>query len=363
MWAGRGALGRVPTILAVAFALFGAACSSDKLSPVPEAGVRAPDAEPTAADGEVDAAVRPFRSDAMIVLVDHDGGRGGSCDASCDCLQGEGCVEGACRQLSNPVWCCSKPDCPAAELCLDTRDRPGHCPVYPDAGPDAGVVDTGPGQIGAGCASNVDCDMSKGYTCWTRDQPPFIWGYCTLLNCTPMCPSGSRCVQFNLPAPNPPVTGCMQSCLADRDCRSDAYCLALPGAGSSICFPDCRDDLLDCTPRDGSVWCNRTTGLCEATPMQSQTAIVGDPCVSNEDCGPGDACAGETGWFFPGGMCTRICSGLPEAMPCGANETCQPLAGVGLCFRNCVAGLCPNRANAMCFKLDPSWTTPSCIAN
>jgi hypothetical protein len=71
---------------------------------------------------------------------------------------------------------------------------------------------------------------------------------------------------------------------------------------------------------------------------------------------------GELAWFFPGGLCTRICSGLPEATPCGPNQGCQQFAGIGMCFVDCGANMtCPNRMNAVCEKLDPSWTIPGCV--
>jgi hypothetical protein len=64
---------------------------------------------------------------------------------------------------------------------------------------------------------------------------------------------------------------------------------------------------------------------------------------------------------FPGGLCTKICSGLPEALPCGLNETCHMFLGVGMCFKDCVSSMCPNRTNAMCLELNPAWTQPACI--
>src|SRR5439155_22433039 len=138
-------------------------------------------------------------------------------------------------------------------VCHGANDHPSHCAFATDAGPDAGSIDAGPGQIGASCTIDQDCDQTKNYKCWTRDQPPFLWGYCTLPNCTPSCPGGSRCVQFNLPAPNPPVSGCMELCNVDHDCRSDAYCLSFMAAGFSVCIPGCRDDVLDCAPRNGTI--------------------------------------------------------------------------------------------------------------
>jgi hypothetical protein len=345
-------------LLALSWA-FGVGCNKDALHHLLDAS--------SAADASVgDASPRdvlPLAVDAEVIVLHDAGLTGGSCDASCDCPQGEACISSKCRELGAPVYCCEKPGCPSGVECLGPRDRPSTCPYPPDAGPDAGHADIGANQIGANCMSDSDCNTAMHYTCWTRDIPPFLWGYCTIQGCAPACPAGSRCVQFTLPPPMPAVSGCMQLCTSDNDCRSDAYCFAVPNAGFSICLPDCRDDLLDCAPRNGTEWCNRMDGRCEMTPMQMQGTHVGDPCVSNEDCGTGEVCMGELAWFFPGGLCTRICSALPEATACGSGETCQVFAGIGMCFVGCTGQMtCPNRANAVCEKLDPSWTMPGCIS-
>jgi hypothetical protein len=291
------------------------------------------------------------------VLVPHDSGGPLSCQETCDCPQGLACVSGECRTAGiGPVYCCSRPGCPTGEVCLGAGDLPSSCPAPV---PDAGVRDSGAGSIGSSCELDSECDTTQGLSCWAQGEAPFLWdGYCTLEDCLPSCPAGSSCITFTGAAP---VSGCMADCTADSDCRGDAYCFQIPNSTIQICFPDCRDDLFDCAPRDGTTFCSRASGRCEPTPSQSFSAQVGDSCADNRDCNIGQVCMGEEAWRLFGGMCTQVCSGLPEASPCEPGDICQPLAGIGLCFKACTGGACPSRPNAICDLLDPAWVQPACI--
>jgi hypothetical protein len=351
-------------------ALFTPSCNGDdNLNPTgDDASVPADDAAaPDARSPDVNL-VNP---DAELIVL-HDGGAPQSCTETCECPQGLGCVTGTCRVLAAPVYCCNKPNCPTGQACLAENDRPSSCSP-PDSGPppvtcerpDAALpqgADAGLGQIGQSCNSDFECDQAQGFTCWERFEAPFVWGYCTLEGCVGGCPLGSQCVQFNIPPPDGPVTGCLQTCLGDADCRTDAYCFFIAGAGFSICLPNCRDDILDCAPRDGNTFCSPITGECEANMCHASPGGSGDACINNQDCAEGHVCMTEEGWGFPRGMCSRVCSGLPESQPCESGETCQDFAGVGLCFKDCAGGACPARVDAVCSTLDVTWLTPSCIA-
>lgn len=315
-----------------------------------------------AGGGDGDAAeARDVRSIPDVpITVEHDAGPPPPCQDTCDCPQGLACLSGTCRSAGvGAVYCCSKPGCPPGHDCLGDDDLPGRCAELPDAGAlvDAGPQDIGAGALGASCGSDPEC--GTGLTCLEQTAPPFLWGgYCTVEGCFPACPTGSSCVSFG---GTTPISACLGSCFQDQDCRSDAYCLTIPGAGLQVCFPDCRDDLFDCSPRDGTNYCDRQTGRCEATPAQNATAKIGDPCSDNRDCAAGDVCMSAFAWNFLGGMCTRVCSGLPEATPCGREDLCQDFAGVGLCFHACQNGTCPDRIDATCSAADPSWIEPACI--
>ncbi|MFO0728474.1 MAG: hypothetical protein U1E65_32155 [Myxococcota bacterium] len=291
----------------------------------------------------------------VSLVVEHDGGPPASCAQSCDCPQGLACIGGVCRAGSAAVYCCTNPGCPGGHDCLGEADQPGQCPSAPDAGADAGPHDIGAGALGAACQSDPEC--GRGLSCSAQTEAPFLWGgYCTVVDCLPSCPAQSSCVGFG--PGNPSL--CLADCLTDRDCRDDAYCLGL-ASGLQVCFPDCRDDLFDCSPRTGATYCDRGTGRCEVTPGQNAAAAVGAACLDNRDCAPGDVCMGQVGWNLPGGMCTHVCSGLAEATPCGPNDACQDFAGVGLCFARCQNGACPGRPSAICTALDPSWIEPGCV--
>ncbi|MBI4820872.1 MAG: hypothetical protein HY791_31700 [Deltaproteobacteria bacterium] len=314
--------------------------------------------------GSKDARVIPPRPTDASFIVFHDAGAPSACTETCDCDQGLACLDGLCRNLGvGLVYCCENPGCPTGEPCLDPEDRPSTCPApTPDAGPlpDTGPRDGGAGGVGAACLIDQDCDTESGLSCWDETEPPYLWdGYCTVEGCTPSCPTGSGCIAFNTGAAV--VRGCMAICTTNDECRSDAYCRDL-GNGTSVCYPRCRDDLYDCAPRNGSMYCNPESGACEPTPTHSTSAHVGDPCAVGTECGAGQVCLSEQIWAFTGGMCTRVCSGLPEATPCTVGETCQDFAGIGLCFANCDANeSCPERPGAFCGTLFDTWTVPVCL--
>jgi hypothetical protein len=284
-----------------------------------------------------------------------------TCRFSCQCPQGVGCIDGVCRAVGQPIYCCDKAGCPNGAPCLDTTDRPRVCDGddLPDAGScryDGGPPPAPNQPVGGACADDTTC--ADGLTCWTRDEAPGFWGYCTISPCeTSGCPVGSACFQF----PNGP-TGCLQLCQADPSCRPDAHCVeaVVPGA-NGVCVTDCRDDVIDCDPRDGTWYCNRATGRCASTPLQQVGSRMGGRCKSTVDCGMGEVCFSELGWGFPCGMCAQICSGTPEATPCPTGSTCQPYGDFGVCFVDCASdGTCPQRTDAVCDRRE-GWATDACI--
>ena len=350
MRAGVGAAGAITLLCAVGFG-----CKGED---TPDAGL--PDAGLAAdASGVPDAAPPDSGPADAGLFADHDAGGFATCNTSCACAQGMGCVEGLCRHLGTPVWCCSNPGCPSGATCLDERDRPERCPIVEDA-PDAGPrPDSGPGQVGDYCEGDSDCDPALSLTCWQRNEPPYVWGYCTRENCTGGCPAGSECLTFN---DANQTTGCLKTCASEADCRADAFCLPISGSTfGGVCLPDCRDDLLDCAPRDGSRYCDAVTGQCQVTAAQSGSAQIGDPCADATYCGRGQTCMTTAGWGLPGGLCTQVCRDLPEAAACPSGTSCLDFAGIGLCFVDCVAGACPNRTGAACTSLASAWPQPACV--
>jgi len=340
-------------------ALAAVGCKSS--DPAPDAGPA--DAGPAVVEAGVaasDAEVPDLGPADTGIVAGHDAGGFVTCATNCACPQGMGCVEGLCRDLGHPVWCCSKEPCPSGVACLDEDDRPSTCPIVvepPDAGP---RPDAGPARVGSYCENDFDCDPVNDLTCWERNEPPFVWGYCTREGCVGGCPMGSECLTFN---DANMTTGCLATCRTDDECqRPDAHCTLIPNASfGGVCLPDCRDDLLDCSPRDGSRYCSPNTGECEVTPTQSPSAQVGDPCNDARQCGSGQTCLTQAGWNLPGGLCTQVCRGLAEAEPCPSGTSCHDFAGIGLCFVDCVGGQCPNRPGAVCGRLATAWSSPACI--
>jgi hypothetical protein len=290
-------------------------------------------------------------------FVDYDAGPAQSCAHTCECPQGQACTGGVCRTLGVPVYCCDKAGCPGRETCLDEQDLPGEC-NGPVNVPDSGVVraDAGPQPLGGECGNNVDCQI--GLVCWTTADSPLLWdGYCTVADCGfgPPCPSGSECLRFDEAGL---VTACLKTCSTSPECRQSAACFLLPGAPfAGVCIPDCRDDLVDCFPKDGSARCDATLGLCVGNSTHDNTADVGDPCGDSSDCAAGEVCMGEAGWGFSGGMCTRDCS----LSSCASGESCQTLGPYRVCFKDCVGGQCPNRPGASCTTASPTWPAPACV--
>lgn len=286
-----------------------------------------------------------------------------SCQRTCQCPQGEACIDERCRAVGRPVYCCDKAGCPGGEACIDTTDRPGTCEgeARPDAGScryDAGPAPQGEQPLGGYCDDDVACE--GGLVCLSRDQPPGFWGYCTITDCGATgCPVGSGC--FDL-SQAPRVTGCLQACNGDPDCRRDAHCVAVSTPGiRGVCIPDCRDDFLDCEPRDGTSYCSRTSGRCEASPSQQIGPRLGGKCADNLECGTGEVCLGELAFGYPCGMCGRVCAGAPEATSCPSGSTCRAVGSLGVCFVDCAEDdTCPQRPDALCEQLD-GWDGPGCV--
>ncbi len=78
-----------------------------------------------------------------------EGHEGDSCTITCDCNQGMDCVDGACRVVDPPVYCCEKADCPMGQACIDSYSEPFYCEAVID-------FDHGPAGQSLGNAVNVE---------------------------------------------------------------------------------------------------------------------------------------------------------------------------------------------------------------
>ncbi len=277
------------------------------------------------------------------------------CQVSCDCPAGQRCKEGLCQDTSSPIWCCSSSQCPPERICLDSSEQPGRCP----SAPDAGTISPMPAQLGEACRKDEDCQ--QGLSCWRRDQVPGLWGnICVKESCLRGgCEGFQRCLSFSEPQVQ---SGCFLGCQNHGDCPRGTHCGTMPGSTFLSCIPNCQDDFLDCHDPQGRVYCHRERGDCQNLVSASPVARVGDACLDNRGCGPGQFCLGETHWQMPGGVCTSICRGHPQAEPCESQEeVCLMHRGLGLCFRGCEDGLCPRRPEARCQSLSLDWPSKACL--
>jgi len=126
----------------------------------------------------------------------------GACKRTCDCVQGLVCSSGACtKSPSGPVYCCSKPNCPAGKACVDTAGKAGTCSTT------------------SKCAGRCDC--AQGYDCvkgaCAKVTPP---AYC----CSKSgCPAGSACRYKNGAGSTCPSTG---ACKVNCDCHQALTCVS-----------------------------------------------------------------------------------------------------------------------------------------
>jgi hypothetical protein len=106
-----------------------------------------------------------------------------------------------------------------------------------------------------------------------------------------------------------------------------------------------------------NIWLEFTTAFSYQPPTgtgSGATALVGDPCVSANDCAvQGAICA--TGAKYPGGMCTSQCTGACEA----TDAFCADFTAGGFCLALCnttVPASC--RSGYTCTLVQPSGAPP-----
>lgn len=61
----------------------------------------------------------------------NDAAAPGTCQVVCDCPQGQTCTANRCQIVVGAVFCCTKPGCPAGELCSFPDGRTGTCTPQP----------------------------------------------------------------------------------------------------------------------------------------------------------------------------------------------------------------------------------------
>lgn len=96
---------------------------------------------------------------------------------------------------------------------------------------------------------------------------------------------------------------------------------------------------------DGGIWIFWNVWTLYASNMEyggplgngnATTKRTGDPCASDGECGEGNTCS--TGASYPGGYCTRSCTGDCPNAPDAPESFCAAFGDAGFCFVVCNPG-------------------------
>ncbi|MCK6512270.1 hypothetical protein L6R29_20260 [Myxococcota bacterium] len=193
-----------------------------------------------------------------------------ACQKTCDCPQGEACVQGRCVGGESPVYCCSKAGCPAGAACKTPDDSDGKCAPAP------------------ACIKDRDCGISG------CEQGP--QGCAEVL---------ARCVDAKCDVQRTPKKG---------GCDKDA--------GKCVEGPACQKDQ-DCPTRP----CQQIGKLCE----KSDGRCIGGVCVTKttQDVG---LCGLGTGLCAPPQSCATLCD-CPQGQYCVEGK-CFKSSFPGYCCEN-----------------------------
>lgn len=183
--------------------------------------------------------------------------------------------------------------------------------------------------VGAPCQTSPNCASALGI-CQMQDitiggNPQWVDGYC-YQNCQPgqpACPANSACTDIG-----GGDLRCLESCrVGFADCRQNYSCALTVNGG--VCIPSCFVDA-DCGDTSQYL-CRVCDGLCIA--KQNATAKIGDPCTTDDTCGPGQVCTNLDKTHLQK-QCTQGCSRGCATCPTGSS--CHPLlTGELVCERDC----------------------------
>ena len=166
----------------------------------------------------------------------------------------------------------------------------------------AGSGTPGMGCIATGSGTSGEDTCAVGAMCWDVD-PEKLTGVCFALcggsKQAPSCPPGSSCLSTNGGAVNVCVAEC-DPLIVDQ---CDGVCVLDPVGGQFICLLDASDG-----------------------------TTVGDACDYINACPPGSLCddplRSTTCDADAGGCCLAYCD-VDGGVPCGMDETCEPILGDG----------------------------------
>ena len=234
---------------------------------------------------------------------------GGRCTPSCaeSCPAGTTCVDGACHPS-----CVDGGDCRPGRRCNRTDGVDGYC-----AAP--GGLD-----VAAQCGRSAEC--ASGLCFGGRCRPP----------CEAGCAGGDACLRLRDDAWCVPAgeSDPGARCTTDRECAS-GLCIgrrcAVPCDAGCPAGLECRAlttgdfCVSECVPPGGcdpDEVCDPTSRRCV---LGGGGAGVGEVCETRDECVPEAAACVDSG---DGARCRAWCS---ADFPCGGEEACVSVGGVGAC--------------------------------
>jgi hypothetical protein len=262
-----------------------------------------------------------------------------NCENDCDCDPFLACIGNVCQPADRRNLCCSNPDCPPGDFCIEPGGGRSMCEGDPDGGvrdtgfPDGGIPDTGTEEtpVGEACGDQFQCGPI-GF-CIGEDQG-FPDGYCSQ-DCSQggqPCPMGADCRGFGMGN-----AICLDACASNPECRTGYICVQVGLDPQRVCWPD----------PGGS--------------MNPNGNVVGGECNGDEDCQSGLQCLNFMGW--PGGYCTKqFCD--PQTNPCPGGSQCFNFPGFfSLCLDTCPNGGTMSDCRPGYYCLGPTGQPGGCIPN
>lgn len=219
--------------------------------------------------------------------------------------------------------------------------------------------DCGPTGISSACTTDTTSEycISENYfgeppsAVFSGGPPEWSGGYCSQA-CLPgssSCPAGTACSPVSARSGQ---WSCLKSCaVGGTACRTNYSCdpaYATQGgtAPSPVCVPSVFSDA-DCEARLGAGFVMRPCDrLCVA--RQTPTAVVGDRCSQDSQCGSGQLCLKLSNGAD--GVCSQRC-GSGAVCGCPTGSSCQAAGanGESYCLRTCASGSCPTALTCAAF--------------
>lgn len=287
-----------------------------------------------------------------------------SCQNDCDCPSQLACLTGSCQVANRRNLCCTNPNCPPGQVCIEPGGGQGVCPAPP---PDAGVFDTGfPPPLDGGPPPPLDgggpFDGGFPFDAGRPDSGQVV------------TPVGDPCAQQNMCGPigfcidqsqGFPDGYCSQDCGAQggQPCPVGSVCRGF-GGGNAICLDACASNN-EC----------RMGYLCVQVGLDPQRVCwpmgggstnpngnaVGGVCGGDNDCQSGLSCLNFMGW--PGGYCTKqFCD--PLTNPCPSGSSCFNFPGsFSICLDDCPNGGTQSDCRPGYYCLGPTGQQGGCLPN